>query len=75
MTRPCLGCPGLPRQRLSQSQFRFGAKKEALLVEKNYSSGAAYESRWPPWGPNEPSGFRGRKAVLNHDSALVSACP
>ena len=24
---------------------------------------------------NEPSGFRGRKAILNHASALVSACP
>ena len=24
---------------------------------------------------NEPSGFRGRKALLNHASALVSACP
>ena len=23
--------------------------------------------------PNEPSGFRGRKALLNHTSALVSA--
>ena len=25
--------------------------------------------------PNEPYGFRGRKAILNHASALVSACP
>ena len=25
--------------------------------------------------PNEPSSFRGRKAMLNHASALVSACP
>ena len=24
---------------------------------------------------NDPSGFRGRKAILNHASALVSACP
>ena len=24
--------------------------------------------------PNEPSGFRGRKAILKHASALVSAC-
>ena len=32
---------------------------------------------WPSLAvrPNEPSGFRGRKAILNHDSALVSACP
>ena len=25
--------------------------------------------------PNKPYGFRGRKAILNHASALVSACP
>ena len=37
----------------------------------------AQERRWPSWDvrPNEPSGFRGRKAILNHASALVSACP
>ena len=42
-----------------------------------HSSGAVWESRWPSWAvrPNEPYGFRGRKAVLNHASALVSACP
>ena len=36
-----------------------------------------WESRWPSWAvrPNEPSGFLGRKAILNHASALVSACP
>ena len=40
-----------------------------------HSSGAV--SRWPSWAvrPNEPSGFRGRKAILNHASALVTACP
>ena len=33
--------------------------------------------RWPSWAvrPNEPSGFRGRKVILNHASALVTACP
>ena len=25
--------------------------------------------------PNEPSGFRGRKAILKHAWVLVSACP
>ena len=42
----------------------------------SHSSGAVWESRWPSWAvrPNEPSGFRGRKAILNHASALVSAC-
>ena len=44
---------------------------------QNHSSGAAWESRWPSWAvhPNEPSGFRGHKAILNHASALVWACP
>ena len=42
-----------------------------------HSSGAVWESRWPSRAvrPSEPSGFRGRKAILNHASALVSACP
>ena len=42
-----------------------------------HSSGAVWESRWLSWAVrhNEPSGFRGRKAILNHASALVSACP
>ena len=42
-----------------------------------HSSGTVWESRWPSWAvrPNEPFGFRGRKAILNHASALVSACP
>ena len=41
------------------------------------SSGAVWESRWPSWAPrpNEPYGFRGRKVILNHAHALVSACP
>ena len=41
-----------------------------------HSSGAVCESRWPSWAvcPNEPSGFRGCKAILNHASALVTAC-
>ena len=42
-----------------------------------HSSGAVWESRWTSWAvrPNEPSDFRGRKDLLNHASALVSACP
>ena len=42
-----------------------------------HSSGAVWKSRWPSWAirPNEPYGSRGRKATLNHASALVSACP
>ena len=42
-----------------------------------HSSGAVWESRWPSWAvrPNEPSGFLGRKELLNHASALVTTCP
>ena len=49
----------------------------SVLYHLVHSSGAVWESRWPSWAvhPNEPSGFRGRKAILNHASALVSACP
>ena len=36
-----------------------------------------WESRWPSWAvcPNKPSGFRGRKDLLNRASALVTTCP
>ena len=46
-------------------------------LTKGHSSGAVWESRWPSWAvrPNEPSGFCGRKAILNHTSALVTVCP
>ena len=42
-----------------------------------HSSGAVWESRWTSWvvRPNEPSGFRGRKELLNRASALVTTCP
>ena len=41
------------------------------------SAGAVRESRWTSWAvrPNEPSGFRGRKELLNRASALVTTCP
>ena len=41
------------------------------------SSGTVWESRWPSWAfhPNEPYGFCGRKATLNHAQALVTICP
>ena len=46
-------------------------------AKKHSHPGAVRESRGPSWAvrPNEPSGFRGRKAIVNHASALVSACP
>ena len=42
-----------------------------------HSSGAVWESKWTSWAvrPNEPSGFRGRKDLLNRASALVTTCP
>ena len=52
-------------------------KSKRFDLSKVQSSGAVWESRWPSWAfrPNEPSGFLGRKAVLNHAHPLVSACP
>ena len=46
-------------------------------LEEGHSSGAVWESRWTSWAvrPNEPSGFRGRKDLLNRASALVTTCP
>ena len=37
-------------------------------IDINHSSGAVWESRWPSWAvrPNEPSGFREHKELLNH---------
>ena len=56
---------------------RNGYKRVSAALADAHSSGAVWESRWPSWAvrPNEPSGFRGRKAILKHASALVSACP
>ena len=41
------------------------------------SSGAVWKSRWPSWAPcpNQPDGFCGCKATLNHAHALVTVCP
>ena len=45
--------------------------------QSRHSSGAVWKSRWTSWAvrPNEPSGFRGRKDLLNRASALVTTCP
>ena len=47
------------------------------VQELYQSSVAVWESRWPSWAvrPNEPSGFRGRKEILNYAHAQVSPCP
>ena len=48
-----------------------------IIILPFHSSGAVWESRWTSWAvrPNEPSGFRGRKDLLNRASALVTTCP
>ena len=45
--------------------FKTRYKKLLTHLESRHSSGAVWESRWPSWAvrPNEPSGFRGRKAM------------
>ena len=52
-------------------------KRKDLGSTPLHSSGAVWESRWTSWAvrPNEPSGFRGRKDLLNRVSALVTTCP
>ena len=52
-------------------------EKDEHLTKPYHSSGAVWESRWPFWAvrPKEPSGFRGRKDLLNRASALVTTCP
>ena len=66
----------------SATQMCTGIRQNQFLLKTpppppSHSSGAVWESRWPSWAvrPYELSGFRGRKAILNHASALVSACP
>ena len=52
--------------RIGQGGYSLGSEQGKKLI---------VQSRWPSWvvRPNEPSGFRGRKAISNHASALVSA--
>ena len=48
-----------------------------IIIIIRRSSEAVWESRWMSWAvhPNEPSGFHGRKDLLNCASALVTTCP
>ena len=64
--------PALCPSRLDDSYM-----SPALASSVIQSSGAVSKSRWPSWvfRPNEPYGFRGRKAILNRASALVTICP
>ena len=60
-----------------QPRYSKRVQKGMSLSLTSHSSGAVWESRWTSWAvrPNEPSGFRGRKDLFNHASALVSVCP
>ena len=50
-------------------------KEMARATWPAQSSGAVWKSKWPSWAPrpNEPYGFCGRKATLNH--AVDTICP
>ena len=63
-------CTGFPFQNVLSI-------KSLVCVSMLYHSSAVWESRWPSWAvrPNKPSGFHGRKDLLNHASASVTACP
>ena len=56
--------------------IRLPIQISCLSVWTPQSSGAVRESRWASWAPrpNEPYGFCGRKATLNHAYALVTVC-
>ena len=59
------------------SRFNRDIPGKPQATDTHHSSGAVWESRWTSWAvrPNEPSGFRGRKELLNRASALVTTCP
>ena len=59
---------------MCQTQCKVG--EEVLTEQPTDSSGAVWVVvAVLGFRPNEPSGFRERKAILIHASALVSACP
>ena len=65
------------------SCLQFKWSSSALLSTRasshcaSQSSGAVWKSKWPSCAshPNEPCGFCGRKATLNHTHTLVTVCP
>ena len=72
----------IPRLNYSGQDYkereRLGAYHSLSVKERErFRAQELCESRWPSWAvrPNEPYGFRGRKAILNHAHPLVSACP
>ena len=69
----CWGLTSTPRIHMRDNHF----SSVLLYVHSLQTSGTVCYSRWPSWAfrPNEPYGFCGRKAVLNHASALATVCP
>ena len=67
----------LSNQRANQRAWHNTSWLSRASFTELRAAGAVCKSRWPSWvlRPNEPHGFRGRKAILNHDHVLVSACP
>ena len=61
----------------SATPYRWVYARNLDAATCSHSSGAVWESRWTSWAvrPNEPSGFCGRKDLLNSASALVTTCP
>ena len=59
------------------SKVALGTSGQCSTQASNQSSGAMWKPRWTSWAsrPNEPYGFCGRKATLNHAHALVTVCP
>ena len=64
----------LCRECIPEQMLQYKSRQYLFL---DHSSGAVLESRWPSWAgrSNEPSGFCGRKELLNRASALVTTCP
>ena len=59
-------------ERLYQGEVTSGEQRHMKAINNNLNI-----ISWPSWAgrPNETSGFRGRKELLNRASALVTACP
>ena len=59
------------------SSPRHGYRSPPSASWNNQSLGAVWKSTWPSWAfrLNQPYGFRGRIAILNHAQALVTVCP
>ena len=59
------------------SLLESGEQRYIKAIDNNNNNMVIVQELWESRGgrPNELSGFRGRKDLLNHASALVSVCP